>query len=651
MARDRKAGSICPVANSFCNLPVQSAGVSEWVTGTVNVTIVTMGGMGNRGKCGAVMTVELREHGDGIWMAPGARIIDRTGRRRLPIGDDGFTSAAAASVLVDKTALIADVLDSGYKATLFCRPRRFGKTLNMTMMKAFFEAPPAGAADPSLFEGTEVWELGDGSYREHFAAYPVIYLSMRTAKGDAWGQTYGALKDMLTAEFARHSYLLDSNNMGSHEKDAARDILSGSASESDYAGSVLFLARLLRAYHHRPVVLLIGEYDAPVMAGYSVPDGGYYREVVTFLKRLLTGPLKDGGEVLAFACLTGVQRVTKESIFSDLNNVTVSTALSTVSDECFGFTDAEMSALASYFEYGDCMDEARRWYDGYRFGNVDVFNPWSALNYFNYGCAPDVYWGNTSGNAVVASLVRQAGEDTLGKIYTLMEPCGTVEAPLDLGIVFRDIGIRSDALWSMLYLAGYLTTEDTALPNNTRVRRRLRIPNAEVAELYRTEIVERFTGAAGGSSGLGVFHEALATGEAEVMRRELSKMLDGSASYFDITSEKFIHMLVFGLCFGIKGFGDPVSNRETGDGRPDIQLVPEHTLFFDGRRPLVTVELKYRKESSAEELEELAQRALGQIVEKRYDAGPLPELAYGRVRWGIACSGKRVAVAVQLVGC
>lgn len=643
MTRDRKAGSFCPVANSFCNLPVQSAGVSEWVTGTVNVTIGTMRDMGNRGKCGAVMTVELREHGDGIWTAPGARIIDRTGRRRLPIGDDGFTSAAAASVLVDKTALIADVLDSGYKATLFCRPRRFGKTLNMTMMKAFFEAPPAGAADPSLFEGTEVWELGDGSYREHFAAYPVIYLSMRTAKGDAWGQTYGALKDMLTAEFARHSYLLDSNNIGSHEKDAARDILSGSALESDYAGSVLFLARLLRAYHHRPVVLLIDEYDAPVMAGYSAPDGGYYREVVTFLKRLLTGPLKDGGEVLAFACLTGVQRVTKESIFSDLNNVTVSTALSTVSDERFGFTDAEMSALASYFEYADCMDEARRWYDGYRFGNVDVFNPWSALNYFNFSCAPDVYWGNTSGNAVVASLVRQADEDTLGKIYTLMEPCGTVEAPLDLGIVFPDIGIRSDALWSMLYLAGYLTTEDTALPNNTRVRRRLRIPNAEVAELYRTEIVERFAGAAGESNDLDAFHEALATGEAEVMRRELSKMLDGSASYFDITSENSIHMLVLGLCFGIKGFGDPVSNREAGDGRPDIQLVPEHTLFFDGRRPLVTVELKYRKDASAEELEELAQRALGQIVEKRYDAGPLPELAYGRVRWGIACSGKRVA--------
>lgn len=279
---------------------------------------------------------------------------------------------------------------------------------------------------------------------------------------------------------------------------------TGAAGESDYAGSLLYLARLLRIYHNRPVVPLIDEYDAPVMAGYSAPDGGYYREVVTFLKRLLTGPLKDGGEVLAFACLSGVQRITKESIFSDLNNVTVSTALSTVSDERFGFTDPEIAALASYLGHADCMDEAQRWYDGYRFGNVDVYNPWSALNYFNYDCAPDVYRGNTSGNSVVAGLVRQADEDTLGKIYTLMEPGGTVEAPLDLGIVFPEIGIRSDALWSMLYLAGYLTTEDVALPNNTRVRRRLRIPNAEVAELYRTEIVERFAGAVGGSNGLDV---------------------------------------------------------------------------------------------------------------------------------------------------
>lgn len=191
------------------------------------------------------MTVELHECGNGVWRVPDARIVDRTGRRRLPIGDDGFTSAAAGSVLIDKTTLIADVLDSNYKATLFCRPRRFGKTLNMTMMKAFFETPPAGAADSSLFEGTEVWEMGGGAYREHFASYPVIYLSMRTAKGDTWEQTYGALKDVLAAEIERHSYLSEALQQDSTEVELFDRMRSGSASESDYvmSGAMQTLSR------------------------------------------------------------------------------------------------------------------------------------------------------------------------------------------------------------------------------------------------------------------------------------------------------------------------------------------------------------------------------------------------------------------------
>ena len=615
----------------------------------VNVTIGIKNDMGNQKKCGAVMTVELREHGDGIWTAPGARIIDRTGRKRLPIGDDGFSRAAAASVLVDKTALIADVLDSGYTATLFCRPRRFGKTLNMTMMKAFFEVPPAGAADSSLFEGTEIWELGDGSYREHFAAYPVIYLSMRTAKGNTWEQTYGALKDMLTAEFARHSYLLDSENIGPHDKGAVRGILSGSASESDFAGSVLSLARLLRAHHGQPVVLLIDEYDAPVMAGYSVSDGGYYSEVVAFLKRLLTGPLKDGGEVLAFACLTGVQRISKESIFSDLNNLVVSTALSTDSDERFGFTSDEVASLISYMGYPDedYANEARRWYDGYRFGSAEVYNPWSLLNYINYGCSADVYWGNTSGNAVVGDLIRSADESTTEEIYKLPKSGGVVWAPPDLGIVFPEMGLKGDALWSMLYLSGYLTTDQTAFPNDTLSLRPLRIPNLEVARLYRAEIVERFLGFAGGRTRLMLLHEALMEGNVPVVGDELARIAENAASTFDLTSENSWHMLLLGLLFNMRGYADPISNREYGLGRPDIRMEPVESPFVQGKRPLITIELKYDRDAELSTLERLAADALRQIGERRYDEGPLPEQASSRARWGIACSGKRVAVVCE----
>ena len=597
------------------------------------------------------MTVELHECSKGVWRAPGARIVDRTGRRRLPIGDDGFTSAAAASVLVDKTALIADVLDSNYKATLFCRPRRFGKTLNMTMMKAFFEAPPAGAADHSLFEGTEIWEMGGGAYREHFAAYPVIYLSMRTAKGDTWEQTYGALKDVLAAEFDRHAYVLESDAVAAYDRDAVMGIIAGSASESDYAGSLLYLARLLRACHGRPVVLIIDEYDAPVMAGYSGPNGGYYREVVTFLKRLLTGPLKDGGEVLAFACLTGVQRISKESIFSDLNNLVVSTPLSTDSDERFGFTDAEAAALIAYMGYDDpkYMVEARRWYDGYRFGAADVYNPWSVLNYVNYGCSVDVYWGNTSGNAVVGDLVRTADETTIEEIYKLLEPDGVVWASLDLGIVFPEMGLQGDALWSMLYLSGYLTTEDTSMPNDSQLVRPLRIPNLEVARLYRGEIIDRFLAVAGGRTRLTRLHTALVEGDAEGLRTELSRIAEASVSVFDLTSENSWHMFLLGLLFNVRGYVDPISNREYGLGRPDIRLEPDGTFADDSERSLVTIELKYMRGDDEGDLKRLAQEALRQIDERRYDAGALTERASSRVRWGIACCGKRVAVVAETV--
>ena len=201
------------------------------------------------------------------------------------------------------------------------------------------------------------------------------------------------------------------------------------------------------------------------MASYSAPGGGYCREVVTFLKRLLTGPLKDGGEVLAFAYLTGVRRISKESIFFDLNNLKVSTPLTTISDERLGFTEEEVVALLSYMQCSQSIETAKRWYDGYRFGNEDVYNRWSMLNFIDQNCAADVYWGNTSGNVVVGDLIKSANESTTEEIYGLLEPDGVVWAPFDLGIVFPEMGLKGDAVWSVLYLSGYLTTDETDLPN------------------------------------------------------------------------------------------------------------------------------------------------------------------------------------------
>lgn len=599
--------------------------------------------------------MSLNNAGNGIWLAPHARIIDRTAHKRLPIGDDGFSTAASKSVLVDKTMLIADVLDSGYKATLFCRPRRFGKTLNMTMLKAFFEAAPAGVASQDLFDGTEIWEANNGVYRKHFASYPVVYLSLRTAKGNTWEQTYNALKNLLAAEFARHAYLQESATLDVHDFAQFDAIRNGSASEAAFAGSLLFLARLLRAHYARPVILLVDEYDAPVMAGYSALNGGYYHEVVTFLKQLLTGPLKDGGEVLAFACLTGVQRISKESIFSDLNNLVVSTPLSVISDDRFGFTDAEVAALAEYTGHSGCMEEARAWYDGYRFGRSSVYNPWSVLNYLDSGCEPRDYWGNTSGNTVLGGFVARADEGTLETLYRLCEPHGKVTAPLDLNVVFPDTDASSPALWSMLYLAGYLTTDDPQHSGDMLLAPyHLRIPNREVATLYKREIIDRFTGAVGGIDRYYRIHEALREGNARELTSALQLALDESTSFFDSIAENSAHMLMTGLLYGMLGYLPPRSNAEAGLGRFDLQLVPDAAVGMpsDYVRPLITLEFKFDKSVATDEaLRALASEGLEQISAKGYDQsfadGAAVDACAERIRWGIAFAGKRVCAVCE----
>lgn len=231
-----------------------------------------------------------------------------------------------------------------------------------------------------------------------------------------------------------------------------------------------------------------------------------------------------------------------------------------------------------------------------------------------------------------------------------LEPGGVVRAPLDLSIVFPEMGLKGDGLWSMLYLAGYLTTEDTALSNNTRVPRRLRIPNREIVELYRSEVVERFAGVTGGQSRLAALHDAVVGRNAAVLGEELARILRDSASAFDLTSENGVHMLLLGLLVGMPGYGDPLSNREHGGGRPDIRIEPESSPFAWGPRPLVTIEVKFARDASDEELLALARSALAQIAEKGYDEGPLPAEAAGRVRWGVAVSGKRAAVVSERPG-
>lgn len=576
----------------------------------------------------------------GIYRWGDVRISDLSGRKMLPIGNDVFTTCVTNSVFIDKSLLIADVLDSGFTATLFCRPRRFGKSLNLSMLQYFFEIPsksdPAAMDTTPLFEGLSIWEADGGRYREHFAAYPVIYLSLKTLKSASAEQFFEDIAVVVAEEYQRHYYLLDSEKISNSQKETFQRLLNREAARADLAGSLKFLSDLLFQHHGVRTVILIDEYDAPIMAAYT---NGFYREVVDFIKMWLTGALKSS-KSLELACLTGVQCISKESIFSDLNNLIVDTPLDVRSDERYGFTDEEVAALAEYLGDEASLDDVRHWYDGYRFGNVDVYNPWSMLNYFKAHCVADVYWGNTSGNGVLGDMVRNANERVLSQLYQLMEPGGTVEQPLDLGVVFPDIGIRPGTVWSMLYLSGYLTTNDTQLPNNARIPRALRIPNQEIAELFRGEIVERFANVAGDTERLYDLHRALVNGDGEAVEAELSHILLNSTSYFDLTSENSYHMLMIGLLFGIPGYEDPLSNREAGRGRYDIRLSPLEGVA----KPLITLKLKCADKQGGvkDELSNLAETALDQIADQGYDA----DASGATIHYGIAFSGKHVAVAV-----
>lgn len=580
---------------------------------------------------------------DGVFRMGNVRVLDLSGSRTLPLGNSDFRSAVRDSVVVDKSLLVADLFRSGSKATLFCRPRRFGKSLNLSMLHCYFEmAPadsPAEAPENDVFASMAIWDEDAGAFRKHHRAYPVIHLSFNNTKAQTWYEGRRSIEENIVGEYLRHGYLAESTALSQEER-ALFSRIAGSHGEDELpTNSLLLLSRLLFQHHGQRTVILIDEYDAPVM---SASANHYYREAVTFMKMWLTGALKDNS-ALAFAVLTGVQRISKESIFSDLNNLDVNTSLNVLSDERYGFTGDEITALAAYLDASAAIDEVRAWYDGYRFGNVDVYNPWSVVNYFQKGCVADVYWGNTSSNSVLGDLVRRRDAATEQKLYALMEPGGVVREPLNLSVVFPDESeVAPGALWSMLYLAGYLTTNDIETPNNTRIRRALRIPNAEIRELYRTEIIERFSSIAGSRDRLFAFHEALTAGDAAAVAHELENILLYSASFFDLASENSYHMLVLGLLFGMEGYQDPLSNRESGRGRFDICVLPQ----AGQERPTIILELKFAKKADRNALESLARSALEQIEDKAY----VPQTTQGHdplLRYGIAASGKTVAVAVR----
>ncbi len=549
----------------------------------------------------------------------------------IPIGvefykqmiDDGY-------YYVDKTLLIRDLLDQKSIVTLFTRPRRFGKTLDQTMLRTFFEKEilPDGTVDDNskYFEGKKVMEAGE-EYTKHLGQYPVIFLSLKSAKQPTYEMAYGSLIDEIRKEYDRHSYVLGSSRITEKVKKRYNSVLNMETDKITYARSIAFLSECLEKYHRQKVIILLDEYDVPLENAYF---NGFYDEMVSFIRSLFESALKTN-ESLKMAVVTGCLRVSKESIFTGLNNLKVVSVLDGGYAEYFGFTQKEVESFLEAYGLAGRADEVKEWYDGYLFGHTEVYNPWSVINYVSdtvYGNTEFLkpYWSNTSSN----SIVRELEELIAG---------GTIEKPVHEDITYGDIHKSQDNLWNFLFFTGYLKAVKKKIMER-QMYLSMKIPNEEILYVYENTIMEWFNDRIKAADFSGLY-EAVINGDTETFESCLRKHLRGSISFLD-SAENFYHGFLLGLLEGMDGY-EKLSNRESGNGRYDIVLKP-----YDERQPAIILELKRVQRFT--EMESMAMEALQQIEDKHYDAGLVDEGYLVIKKYGI-CFCKKSCRIVAGDGC
>jgi len=549
----------------------------------------------------------------------------------MPIGVDDFAKARENYYFVDKTKFIRDFWPNHAEVTLVTRPRRFGKTMTLSMLKYFFSEEDA-AENRKLFDGLEVSK--DAAVMAEQGKRPVLFLTLKEWKFFDWELMQSGIAVFWQDFYNRYTYLLESDRISDADKNIFQEILMGKAGISRLINALTFLMDLLAKYAGKPVVLLLDEYDAPMQSAW---ERGYYAQAIDFMRVMLTGALKTNLS-LDFAVLTGVLRIAKESIFSDLNNLQVSTLLNETYAEAMGFTEEEVRRIAVAYHAEDKLPEIKHWYDGYRFAGKEIYNPWSVVNYFANGCAPGYYWLNTSGNGIVHELVEHADARTQQKLLTVMNG-GTIGATLKEGLIYDDIAKDQDALYTMLLTTGYLTaTQSRVSPFGYEAQ--LRIPNYEITSVYRNEIVQRFQRGIQ-ISDLAILMRALCDGDAGTVQRGLSDYLEILASSFDTAArESFYHGFVLGMTAFLVPEYDVRSNRESGVGRYDIAVFPKEK----GKAGLI---LEFKTAEHEDMLGQKAGEAVEQIESRDYRAEFRAQGVETVYAYGIAFCGKQVSVQMR----
>jgi len=552
---------------------------------------------------------------------------------KLPIGVSDFKELIENKhYFIDKSLFIKEIVDEDAKVILLPRPRRFGKTLNLSMLYYFFNNTEKDYS--YLFKGLQI-ENVDNEYLAKQGKYPVIELDFKGAKADDWESCFDNIKRVIAKEYKKHSYLLDSDVLISYEKEEYKKIISHQADSAAYQFSLENLSEYLKKYYNQKVIVLIDEYDEPIQSGYV---NGFYNEIITFMRGLLIRGLK-GNVNLEKGILTGILRVAKESIFSGLNNLVVSTLLESKYDSYFGLLESEVEEIFNDYGLEYRLEEIKEWYNGYYFGEKTLYNPWSIINCIYYQGELKPYWINTSGNEIIRDLIINGNSEIKSNLELLIKG-QSIEKKIDENIIFADIDKKSSSLWSFLLLSGYLRASSSER-RGARLYCDLEIPNQEIKYIYEEIILDWFDENIT-SQKLKLMLEALTSGDVEIFSGVFREFILNSMSSFDIDGdapEKTYHAFVLWLLLNLRDDYQVRSNRESGYGRYDVMIIPNQKNKLG-----IIIEFKKVNEYKKESLEEAVEEALKQIDEKRYKQELLAQGIEEILELGIAFSGKEIMV-------
>lgn len=546
--------------------------------------------------------------------------------KSLPIGVSDFKLATTGYYYVDKTLMIRDFLDKKPMVSLFTRPRRFGKTLNMDMLRVFFEKTNE---DTSVyFKDKQIWQCGD-YYTKHQGQYPVIFLTFKDVKSMTWEETFQKIRRLISLEFIRHNELETSSVLTAYEKEQYHLLAKDSGDEVDCQMGLQLLSLLLHKHYGRECIIIIDEYDTPIQQGHTC---NFYPEIVNFMRNFFSGGLKDNPH-LAFGFLTGILRVAKESIFSGMNNLKTYSILDDGYSSYFGFTEKEVKDMLRYYGKDDKYNELSEWYDGYRFGNTEIFNPWSVINYISDNCFPKAFWQSTGSNEIIGEIIQAATPEITKGLYKLL--CGEkIAAYIDTGVIYPEVQNNPYSIYSFLLVAGYLKVANIYPQSDGNFMCDVAIPNKEITFVYEKEVLNRTN-----QNSLAIsISQAIFSKDTQKLQALLEDFMVKNISSIDGANEGFYHGMMLGLCAILGNRYKIRSNRESGLGRFDIQLMP-----LTKGMPGFIFEFKHTKDEHTD-LSALADSALQQIEAKKYDTELRDNGVNSIISIGIAFRGKSAVV-------